>query len=89
MQGKSYDIEWSKEGHRIYPLIARTPPSTALETVAEHARNAAIQENNGLLHPSETKRVQMIDEEDENLKEIMMKDPVSICLLLICNFLSS
>ena len=70
-------IEWSKEGHRSYPLITRTPPSTALETVAERARNEAIHENSGLLHPSDTKRVRTLDEEITSMKEIVTKDPVS------------
>ena len=45
--------------------------------MAERARNEAIQENSGLLHPSDTKRVRTLDEEIANLKEIVTKDPVS------------
>lgn len=70
-------MDWSREGHRSYPLIARTPPSTALATVAERARNGATHENSGLLHPSDTKRMRTLDEEMVTLKEIVSKDPVS------------
>lgn len=75
MSGRSYDLEWTREGHRNYPLIARAPPYSALHILADHASKAATIENSDLPHPSETKRAKIWDFQDISNKQIVMDDP--------------
>lgn len=76
-------MEWNKEGHRTYPLIARTPPSTALKSIADHAAIEVTHENSQLPVPSETKRSRTLKDEIINAKSIITKDPVSIPKILM------
>lgn len=63
MNGKSYDLEWIREGHRNYPLIGRAPPYSALHILADHASKAAAIENSELPDPSDTRRLRTLDDE--------------------------
>lgn len=74
LNGKSFDLEWIREGHRSYPLIGRAPPYSALHILADHASKAAAIENSELPHPSDTKRSRMFDEEFAG-KPIITDDP--------------
>lgn len=74
MNGKSYDLEWIREGHRNYPLIGRAPPYSALHILADHASKAAAIENSDLPDPSDTRRLRAFDEELSG-KPIVTEDP--------------
>ncbi|KAG5683835.1 hypothetical protein PVAND_013098 [Polypedilum vanderplanki] len=74
INGKSYDLEWVKEGHRSYPLISRAPSCTALHILADHASKVAAIDNTELLTPSETKRERNLDVEISG-KQIITDDP--------------
>jgi hypothetical protein len=73
LNGKSYDLEWIKEGHRKYPLISRAPAYSALHFLADHASKMAAFENTELLHPTDTKRE--IIHDNEVMKHIITEDP--------------
>lgn len=75
MTGKNFELEWIKEGHRNYPLIARSPPCTALQILADHASRAAALENIILPHPCDTRRSKTLDDEIDS-NPIILKDPV-------------
>jgi hypothetical protein len=72
--GKTYDLEWIREGHRNYPLIGRAPPYSALHILADHASKAAAIDNSELPDPSDTKRSRTWDEEIGG-KQIITEDP--------------
>ncbi|CRK96489.1 CLUMA_CG009860, isoform A [Clunio marinus] len=74
LNGKSYDLEWIREGHRNYPLIGRAPPYSALHILADHASKAAAIENSQLPHPSDTKRSRIVDGEADG-KSVVTEDP--------------
>lgn len=74
MNGKSYDIEWIREGHRNYPLIGRAPPYSALHILADHASKAAAIQNSELPDPCDTRRSRMLDDEFTG-KSIITEDP--------------
>lgn len=74
MNGKSFDLEWIREGHRNYPLIGRAPPYSALHILADHASKAAAIQNLELPDPCETKRLRMLDDEFVG-KPIITEDP--------------
>lgn len=74
MTGKANDLEWIREGHRSYPLIARAPPYSALHILAEHASKAAAAENSSLPEPCDTRRTRTLDHEIPG-KHIIMDDP--------------
>lgn len=75
LNGKSYDLEWIREGHRSYPLIGRAPPYSALHILADHASKAAAIENSDLPDPSETRRPRTLDEEFAGKPNIITDDP--------------
>lgn len=75
LNGKSYDLEWIREGHRNYPLIGRAPPYSALHILADHAAKAAAIENASLPEPLDTRRSRMFNEENANVKQIVCEDP--------------
>lgn len=75
MTGKNYELEWIKEGHRNYPLIARSPPFTALQILADYASRRASLENIILPHPYDTRRIKTLDDEIDS-NPIITKDPV-------------
>lgn len=72
--GKTYELEWIREGHRNYPLIGRAPPYSALHILADHASKAAAIENSELSNPSDTKRSRKWEEEIGG-KPIVIEDP--------------
>jgi hypothetical protein len=74
LNGKSYDLEWIREGHRSYPLIGRAPPYSALQILADHASKAAAIENSELPHPCDTRRSRTLDDEIGG-KQIVTDDP--------------
>lgn len=74
LTGKTYDLEWIREGHRSYPLIGRAPPYSALHILADHASKAAAIENSELPDPCDTKRSRIFDE-DYLGKPIVTDDP--------------
>ena len=74
MNGKTFDLEWIREGHRNYPLIGRAPPYSALHILADHASKAAAIQNSELPAPCDTKRSRMLDEEFAG-KPIITDDP--------------
>lgn len=74
LNGKSFDLEWIREGHRAYPLIGRAAPCSALHILADHASKAAAIENLELPDPSDTRRSRMFDEEF-SCKPIITDDP--------------
>lgn len=74
LTGKANELEWIREGHRNYPLIARAPPYSALHILAEHASKAAAAENSTLPEPYDTRRSRTLDEEVPG-KPIITEDP--------------
>lgn len=74
LNGKSFDLEWIREGHRNYPLIGRAPPYSALHILADHASKAAAIQNSELPDPCDTKRSRTFDEEFAG-KPIITEDP--------------
>ncbi|KAL7028022.1 hypothetical protein ACKWTF_005695 [Chironomus riparius] len=74
INGKTFDLEWTREGHRSYPLISRAPAYTALHMLADHASKFASQENFELPEPADTKRERNLDVEITG-KPIMLDDP--------------
>lgn len=46
--------EWSREGRRLYPLLPRISPQTALSIVANDLAAKACEENAKLAAPAET-----------------------------------
>lgn len=74
LNGKSYDLEWIREGHRNYPLIGRAPPYSALQILADHASKAAAIENSDLPDPCDTRRSRTLDEEIAG-RPIITDDP--------------
>jgi hypothetical protein len=74
LTGKANDLEWIREGHRNYPLIARAPPYSALHILAEHASKASLAENSSLPEPCDTRRTQTLDHEIPG-KQIITDDP--------------
>lgn len=75
LNGKSYDLEWVREGHRSYPLIGRAPPYSALHILADHASKAAAIENSDLPFPSDTRRSRTLDEEFAGKPNTITDDP--------------
>lgn len=74
MNGRSYDLDWIREGHRNYPLIGRAPPYSALHILADHASKAAAIENSDLPDPCDTRRFRTLDEELTG-KPVITDDP--------------
>ncbi|XP_070506098.1 BRCA2-interacting transcriptional repressor EMSY [Chironomus tepperi] len=74
INGKTFDLEWIREGHRSYPLISRAPAYTALHMLADHASKFASQENLDLPEPADTKRERNLDVEITG-KPIILDDP--------------
>lgn len=77
INGKSFDLEWIREGHRNYPLISRAPSYSALHLLADHASKFAAFENSQLEMPSQTKRehLQSGSENDGgNLSVVVVED---------------
>lgn len=68
-------MEWTKEGHRNYPLIGRAPPYSALHILADHASKAAEMENSDLLDPSKTRRSRSWADEEISGKVVITDDP--------------
>lgn len=87
MTGKNFELEWIKEGHRNYPLIARSPPFTALQILADYASRRASLENIILPHPFDTRRTKTLDDETDS-NPIITKDPVikkaKLSLTIVC-----
>lgn len=75
LTGKSFDLEWIREGHRSYPLIGRAPPYSALHILADHASKAVAIENSELPDPSDTRRSRTLDDEITGPTPIITDDP--------------
>lgn len=78
MNGKSFDLEWIREGHRNYPLISRAPSYSALHLLADHASKVAAMENSELNVPSSTRRdrvTSVIENTSESGLNIVTEDP--------------
>lgn len=70
-------MEWSKEGHRSFPLMPRSEPHTALQHIANHAVSVAAGQNQLLPMPSETGLDYESNTQPTSLQPVVMEDPVN------------
>lgn len=82
ISGPNTGQEWSKEGHRNFPLLTRNFPHTALASISNTAKDVAVSENQKLPIPSETTREFTGDDLEISEIAIVREDPVSLCHLL-------
>lgn len=82
ISGPNTGHEWSKEGHRSFPLMPRSEPHTALQHIANHAVSVAVAQNQLLPMPSETGRNYEPNTLPTSILPVVMEDPVNKILTL-------
>jgi hypothetical protein len=75
VNGKSYDLDWIREGHRTYPLMNRAPSYSALHILADHASKVAAFENKDLPEPNATRREKILENAITEKHIIITEDP--------------
>lgn len=78
ISGPNTGQEWSKEGHRNFPLLPRGVPHTALIALANEAYEMAVADNMTLPLPEQTGREKYLDQMPvaNNGYRIVQEDPV-------------